>query len=301
MKVMAFASVRRRHGGFSSHSKQQSSGTRAGTFRAHTNLAVSSVCSLWRSLALHTPELWNSLCPMDRSPAFEWTTLCLTRSGSHPLHLEFRWTNDDVPREYSKFSNSDVRNLFTILYPSVARWRYLFREVDDNAIAETVFSYLAGSSSDVTGTNEPQNFPLTLETIAVRANGSNWKRLPAFKSPALAKLSVYGCSMNWDNSPFLGLRSLLFSDRGRIHDLPEILSMLGQCPQLEEFDIPAPRLDSRHNLDSFTPITLQALERVRLRQIRVKSTIHQLMGLIDCPKLNFFAISDGQCGSELAL
>ncbi|KAJ6502248.1 hypothetical protein C8R45DRAFT_975887 [Mycena sanguinolenta] len=62
---------------------------RAGT------LLLCNICSIWRSIALGTPALWDTLsissASLDPGRPLEWVSTWLARSRSSPVHLQLLW------------------------------------------------------------------------------------------------------------------------------------------------------------------------------------------------------------------
>ncbi|KAK1231506.1 hypothetical protein PQX77_005371 [Marasmius sp. AFHP31] len=76
---------------------------------------LSSVCSRWRDVALHSPELWADICvSLDYEKAFKPAQLSLARSHTHPLALKLEG-GQEIPPESDE--------LLSLLYRHCDRWR----------------------------------------------------------------------------------------------------------------------------------------------------------------------------------
>lgn len=87
--------------------------------RTEYALCVSQVSSHWRDNALATPFLWSSIRVNSYITDIRFIELMTTRSGSHPLDIEFN--AHDSPLESDQLA---------VILPLVSRWRNLLVSVD---------------------------------------------------------------------------------------------------------------------------------------------------------------------------
>ncbi|KAK1221937.1 hypothetical protein PQX77_015227 [Marasmius sp. AFHP31] len=88
-----------------------------GTWKS-TAFTLSSVCTLWRAIALNSPQLWSRIAVRVCQRSSEPTRLCTLRSGNHPLsvyiedHLVDRHTEsiDHLLRHRNRWADINVEN-----------------------------------------------------------------------------------------------------------------------------------------------------------------------------------------------
>ena len=98
---------------------------------------LSHVCADWRRLALHTPDLWNTiyadvdeedLYNSNRSedhPLLSLFTLFLSRSGTLPLHVVLQSRHSTPLSGVASQQSYVIRDLYRALIPHHARWASL--------------------------------------------------------------------------------------------------------------------------------------------------------------------------------
>ncbi|KAL0058046.1 hypothetical protein AAF712_015296 [Marasmius tenuissimus] len=95
-------------------------GPPTGTWKS-TAFALSSVCTLWRAIALNSPQLWSRIAVRVCQRSLEPTRLCTLRSGNHPLsvyiedYLVDRHTEsiDHLLRHRNRWADINVENAGT--------------------------------------------------------------------------------------------------------------------------------------------------------------------------------------------
>ncbi|KAF7326095.1 F-box domain-containing protein [Mycena kentingensis (nom. inval.)] len=105
-------------------------------------LRVSQVCSYWHRIALGTPALWCSIVAADtglwgatgrpEADLLALVSLCLERSGAHPLQMQVA-VEDDA-------DNRSGERLFELLCQHSERWKslYLWHNYPDFALLRSV-------------------------------------------------------------------------------------------------------------------------------------------------------------------
>ena len=91
-----------------------------------TAFCISSVCSRWRDIALHSPEVWANLNVCLGERAINPVCLAVSRSHNYPLSLRVSeaWGQDDA-----------CENLFRILMEQSERWLYVdFSEATSDTV-----------------------------------------------------------------------------------------------------------------------------------------------------------------------
>ncbi|KAJ6578888.1 hypothetical protein DFH09DRAFT_349360 [Mycena vulgaris] len=208
-----------------------------GMTEADAPLLLCHICRAWRSLALSTPRLWQSLNIVvpsyDRmSSMTNAAKTWLSRSGVLPLSISIATTNDRIAFE------SDMSMLLDAIIPTSLRWEHIqFRTIS----TYESFSPLACLS--------PEDVPIlrTASIIALMRDTENdtpstvlteWKNFSFIGAPSLHSASIPGQPRHFDGVPLLWERLRRLSFRSGVFTPADVaLSLLKQCPLLETLSL----------------------------------------------------------------
>ncbi|KAF9045628.1 hypothetical protein BDP27DRAFT_728081 [Rhodocollybia butyracea] len=185
-------------------------------------MAVSSVCTRWRELALSSPSLWANLAVVllslygEPDELSSMVALYLERSGEWPLKLSLSLERgDELPS-------------LDLLLQHAHRWETFTYQAQDRLPFSNKLSQL--------------HFPSLLELDISRFPRQEGSALDFFEhAPRLCTLA--STKVPPPNAPFNQLKSLQFSMRMGLSSPTELANILNNCPSLKYLSIELKRVN----------------------------------------------------------
>ncbi|KAH8823546.1 hypothetical protein DL96DRAFT_279535 [Flagelloscypha sp. PMI_526] len=238
-------------------------------------IAPSHTCSIWRSVALSTPMLWNSFS----LKSLEWTTEFLRRSGQGvPLDVT-------LPEDYEGGGRS---SLLMILEPAIAHRlrklilpRRVFHRIASNPDLSSCF---ADPTTTLSGLRELElsSPDSSSETITLDDRSIMWNLL---STPGLRRVSIQGTlAADWAQPPNLlsdGLTHLTIDACEDSWGIVYLNSLLSHTSSLEYLDVCGLNGSGLAKLH-MTKISLPSLITVNLAVTLI--TLRDFLDYFDLPK-----------------
>ncbi|KAJ6616666.1 hypothetical protein B0H10DRAFT_1379670 [Mycena sp. CBHHK59/15] len=225
-------------------------------------IALSQVCRGWRAIALALPRLWNAL--NLNNPSSDLISICIARSGQHPLSLRLRTCNKDA---------FDVASQFQ------ARWQAV-------SIGSTWDKYLEMACGDY-AEQLPLLRTLVLELTTPPEAPQDRSNLLSFfgAAPLLQDLCLRNLSPFVIKAPFLQLTTF------RTYELCpwELLKVVEKSTALVTCVFLNTKSNPRAYLNSH--VTHEALKSLHLHDTHYLSLLHDFLKRSECP-LEHLHISD---------
>ena len=228
---------------------------------------VSQVCSHWRFLALHSPRLWQVVCPDGRR------NLCMKRiqrSRGRPLHVKISLAPDSIIEASALV---DVHSRMACVLPTIQRWRSLSLQID-------VYSpFLLNSALSGLCTVSPRLASCVPELVSlslVYPANDDTKEFHLFggNAPKLRHVSLHGIRLRWSPSLFENLVSLDYSHHGFSAGhaaVREILAMLSVSKTIMSLCITLPESHDAEYFDEWLFETYASVELHWLRGLTIRA------------------------------
>lgn len=162
-------------------------------------LAITSVCKRWRTIAIHSPELWSHISFREHPP-FPLARMWLARSGSYPLMIHIN-TNPSKPAGF-EITMDDLEMVIDLITPTMDRWSTFDFSTQSAAQMNAVIGSLNACSS----------LPL-LESLVLRgpsASRTCTVDLHRIAPTTLSSLALDGVlPTSWKDWPFLSALEVL--------------------------------------------------------------------------------------------
>ncbi|KAI5124095.1 hypothetical protein M0805_000909 [Coniferiporia weirii] len=263
---------------------------------SRTRMALVSVCSYWRSVAINTPQLW-SIIPITTLPPFHLPLLCLQRAKAHPLVLfidqrDRNWTHSE--NDYL-FGPDNMRLLMTCVSSFMDQVRQLFILTDTWAVALAALEVLQSTPPprllDRLEIHRTGNAYVEFHTVTPpRGIHTPYKLFKGAQVPLLDHVCFNGVHIDFGLATFRNLRAFELRKMAVEHmpTLEDFIPVLEGSPQLQKlvFDGACPQL-SRICADDgiqWRPIQLKNLRELTIGNL-VPDYAMYILKLIAAPDL----------------
>lgn len=184
-----------------------------------SHLIVAQVCVRWRNVVLQTGRLWRRVSIRDKEP-WNWTRLCLERSGEAPLRIVIPWTENDeessdAPGALKKrYSTESLNKVFKMLLPYASRWESLSLAVDTYEVMYGALQILAASTCPMLTELELSNHDdvgmgETFEPKEFSKTYDLFRPTPTSPEPTPLRRAIFwGVHVNWTANLFSSLTIL---------------------------------------------------------------------------------------------
>ncbi|KAJ6557266.1 hypothetical protein DFH09DRAFT_1317408 [Mycena vulgaris] len=261
-------------------------------------VAVSHVCSTWRTIALQTPSLWRriSLGPQERM----WRER-IYRAKACPLDVQllpWRTTSPGGIVAQQRLDIHIVQTCMHLVAPFIHRWRSL------EIILPEYEPFLANAALSPCCLQKKRAKASLLQelTLVYRANDDT-KEFCLFSghAPRLRRLTLDGLRLTWLPSLFRNLTFLDYTHHSFSAGddaVGELLSMLAVCTALHELRILFPRKSLVRPPGPFhTIIRRVALSRLTCLHLRVETRdipleLARLVTYLSTPALTSLYLAD---------
>ncbi|KAL0575301.1 hypothetical protein V5O48_006678 [Marasmius crinis-equi] len=189
-------------------------------YSPHLQVRISHVCRSWRSVALGSPNLWNTLHFDKKSDIERGRTFCRRLSPITPMDILIVTVSNE---EYAESIESgrcllweeELDEIFSVLAPLTPRWRTFHLQVRDGTCKKIARKYIGTQNGEICGAAPNlQTWQLYhFEDFRVVEDLHEATKRPPVtcfedKIPNLKHLSLIGVNLPW-HSPYLhGLHSL---------------------------------------------------------------------------------------------
>jgi len=255
-------------------------------------LLLGRVCSLWRAVSLSTPELWNQLHIVIPSSAdsgllckvlsnrAKYVETWLSRSGAPPISFSiysYSWTQHAPAQNDRATMTAIIHNMMSSLLRLSKRWKRV-----DLRAPGIIYKLLREAITSLTVEDIPLLESLNVEfsTWGITDITESQYFNGILQAPFLHSVSfrgkcskVSGMRLGWENIQHLQL-SAKFNDR--FMSIPEVQTVLAQCPKLLSCDIGV--LVSNVNVSAMTPASPPSVVALpHLKHLQLCLTCHDVV------------------------
>lgn len=285
----------------------------AGVSQRHTNplyanngdpIALSRVCSQWRSVVLDTPRLWTNLNIMDTRNLLrrndlrfiQTLKLWLELSVNMPVVIEFL-TDMEEAWVFTHYMN--------VLGEHAGRWEEVFFTTP--GLDFSAINFARVEPQQHTSLSQPHSCYPMLRVLSIEAGLDPGAldgiprsfTLPTSSFPALKDLTIGDCTLSGWHAPWSQLSSLHYTQDPAgsrdIDDLPffalhDFLTALSDCHDLNSLTLEIVKEIDAHNVTVADSVCLTSLTSLSLS---VPETDHllALLGNISCPSLTSLTLT----------